>query len=58
MNIRNNESTTGECVDHISSLFVNLDSVEVTLFAGYRNLVEISGEFPDPSELDMELSDD
>ena len=58
MNVRNDEPTAGEGVDHVSSLFVNFDSVEVTRFSGHLNSVEVSGEFPDPPELDLEFSDD
>ena len=58
MNVRNNKSAGGERVDYVSSLFVNLDSVEVTRFSGYLDSVEISREFPDPPELDLEFSDD
>jgi hypothetical protein len=58
VNIRNNESAASERVDNVSSLLVNLDSVEVTWFSGHLDAIEISREFPDPPELDLEFSDD
>jgi hypothetical protein len=58
MNIRNDKSTAGECVDDVSSLLVNLDSVKTTRFSRHLNSVGVSSSFPDPPELDLEFSDD
>ena len=58
MNVRDNKSTGDEGVDYISSLFVNLDSVEIIWFSGNINSTEVSREFPDPPELNLEFSDD
>lgn len=54
VDIRDDESTIGERVDHVSSLFIDFDSVERTC-SGYLYPVGISGEFPDPPELDLEF---
>lgn len=56
--IRDNKSAAGKCVDHVSGLFVNLDSVKVAVFSGHLNTVESSREFPNPPQLDLEFSDD
>lgn len=58
MNIRNHEPTAEERVDHISSLLVNFNLVEIPGFSGSPDLVGVSREFPDPSEFCLEFMDD
>ena len=58
IDIRNNKPTIGECVDHVSSLFVNFDSVKVPCFFGDPNTVGISGEPSHPAKISVELMDD
>ena len=58
MDIRNNKSAVEECVDHVSSLFVNHNSVEVPIHFRYFDRVGITGEFPNPTELNLEFADD
>jgi hypothetical protein len=58
IDIRNDKSAVGECVDHVSSLFVNFDSVKVPRFFGDINSVGISRELSYPTEFDVEFMDD
>jgi hypothetical protein len=58
VDIRYDKSAVGERVDHVSSLFVNLDSVEVSHFPGDLNPVGISRELSHPSELDLDFMGD
>jgi len=37
INIRNDKSAIGECVNHISGLLVDLDSVNISLFSSEPN---------------------
>ena len=55
MDIRNGKSTVGECVDHISGLFVDLDLVDGPQFPGELNLIGISRNFSGPSKFDLEF---
>jgi len=57
-NVRNDKSTVGECVDHVSSFFVNFDYVKVPRFSGDTDPVEIPRELPYPPEFDLEFVDD
>ena len=56
--IRNDKSAIGEGVDHISSLFVDFDSVKVPCFPGDFDTMRISREFAHPAELDVEFMND
>ena len=58
VNIRDNKSTIRECVDHVSGLFVDLDSVKVSRFSGEINSAGISRELSYPSELNPEFVED
>jgi len=58
IDIRNNKSTVGECVDHVSSLFVDFDSVKVPCFPGDFDTMGVPREPPHPAELDVEFMDD
>jgi len=53
INIRNDKSAIGECVNHVSGLFVDLDSVNISLFSGEPNLARVSREFPYPPEVGL-----
>ena len=52
------ESAIGECVDHVSSLFVNFDPVKVPRLFGDLNSRGISRELPHPAEFGVELTND
>jgi len=58
MNVRNDKSTDGERVYHVSGLFVDLDPVKVPRFSGDSNPVWVSRELPYPPEFDLEFVDD
>ena len=55
MDIRNSESTVGECVDHVSSLFVNLDLVDRPWSPGELNSIGISRNFSGPLKFNLEF---
>jgi hypothetical protein len=57
-NIRYNKPAVGECVDHVSGLFVDLDFVEVSHFPGDLNPVGISRELSHPSEFNLDFMGD
>jgi hypothetical protein len=57
-NIRNDKSTAGECVDHVSRLFVNFYFENGPRIPGESNPVGVSGEFPNPPEFGLEFTRD
>lgn len=56
-NIRNNESTIDECVDHIPGLFVDLNPMEIRRCPGHPDSERFPGKSSDPPEFGLEFVD-